>query len=360
MIRFHNNSTNSMFESLIENTEIRFTTCDEFRPQIKAACSSNPDIAAYHEIGKSEAGRRIDVVILGHGAQRVSLIAGAHSDEPVGPETLRTFLLNSIRHKDRLKELFITFQFLVVPHINPDGEARNQGWIKKWPHVEAYLEGVFRELPGRDLEFGFPAMRPENRHVSQFLRENGPVAMHASLHSMSFSEGAFLLIERHWIERTQQLRKKFARAALDFGLNLHDHDRHGEKGFHYIEAGFTTTPEGQAMRRFFKNKGDAEMAALFHDSSMEFVRQLGGDPLCLVTELPLFVINKKRKNSPAGIPESYLAFKDKIPELRIRLQQNRSIAETIAEFEITPLDLATASKLQLRAIQLGLETISHA
>ena len=95
---------------------------------------------------------------------------------------------------------------------------------------------------------------------------------------MGFSDGGFLLIEKHWIDRTQKLREKYSQKILDTGLKLHDHDRNGEKGFQYIGPGFTTTPEGQAMRGYFKSIGDEQTVALFRDSSMEFVRKLGGDP----------------------------------------------------------------------------------
>ena len=94
--------------------------------------------------------------------------------------------------------------------MNPDGEAKNQLWIKQWPSVEAYLQHAFRELPGRDLEFGFPNMRHENACVSDFLKKHAPFALHLSLHGMAFSEGAMLLIERHWIQRTQKLRTQFS------------------------------------------------------------------------------------------------------------------------------------------------------
>ncbi|NIR51688.1 peptidase M14 [candidate division KSB1 bacterium] len=348
-----------MLQSLKVNSEIKFRTCDEVRPLIKEACDAKPDIASYRGIGDSEEGRSIDAVVLGHGVKRVSLIAGAHSDEPVGPETLRTFILSGLAQKDRLQKLFETYQFIIIPHINPDGEAKNRLWTKKWPDPGAYLKHVFREPPGRDLEFGFANMRKENTHVSEFLIEHAPFVMHISLHSMAVAEGAMLLIERHWIDRTQKLRSRFVEAAQHFGLGLHDHDRKGEKGFIYIEPGFTTTPEGRAMRRHFESEGDKETADRFHDSSMEFVRKLGGDPLCLVTELPLFVINKKVENRKRGIPVAYLELKEKLPELRAKVLQGESISETIEEFCITPFNFTDAVRLQLQTIQFGLETAAR-
>ncbi|NIV16419.1 MAG: peptidase M14, partial [Aliifodinibius sp.] len=166
-----------MLNDVIEYTGLTFRTSEEVYPQIIDACKKNPDIASYYELGESEEGRPILGIVLGNGLKTVSLIAGAHSDEPVGPETLRTFIIRGLEQKDILADLFKNYRFVIVPHINPDGEARNQAWINKWPDLSAYLQHAFRELPGRDLEFGFPDMRIENRLVSQFLERFSPFSL---------------------------------------------------------------------------------------------------------------------------------------------------------------------------------------
>jgi len=346
-----------VFEYIINTSEINFRTCEKVQPLLKTTCEENSEVASFQELGSSEQGRPIAAVILGSGPKTVSLVAGAHSDEPVGPEMLRTFILQTLAQKDRFTNLFSEFRFVIVPHINPDGEAKNQPWIQKWPNVEDYLRHAFRELPGRDLEFGYPDMRKENKLVADFLKVHAPFVVHMSLHGMGFSDGGFLLIEKHWIDRTQKLREKYCQKILDSGLKLHDHDRKGEKGFQYIGPGFTTTPEGQAMRAYFKSMDDEQTAGLFHDSSMEFLRKLGGDPLCLVTEIPLFYIGKDVPNSKAGVPAAYLEYKEKVPELKTKLARGESIKETLDEFDLRPLDLKLQIKLQLRALELGLETI---
>ena len=346
-----------MFEDIINTSEISFSTCEEDRPLLKKTCAENSEVAEFQELGSSEQGRPIVAAILGNGPKTVSLIAGAHSDEPVGPEMLRTFIFQTLAQKDRFAMLFSEFKFIIVPHINPDGEAKNQAWIKKWPNIEDYLRYAFREPPGRDVEFGYPDMRKENKVVADFLKAHAPFTMHMSLHGMGFSDGGFLLIEKHWIDRTQKLREKYSQKILDSGLKLHDHDRNGEKGFQYIGPGFTTTPEGQAMRAYFESIGDEQTVALFRDSSMEFVRKLGGDPLCLVTEIPLFYIGKDVPNSKAGVPAAYLEFKERVPELKTKLASGESITENLDEFDLRPLDLKLQIKLQLRALELGLETI---
>lgn len=107
------------------------------------------------------------------------------------------------------------------------------------------------------------------------------------------------------------------------------------------------------MRSFFRAQGDETTAALFHDSSMEFVRSLGGDPLCLVTELPLYVVESQEPSAP-GHPTAYLALKKVLPEVQLALRLGKPVEKHLARFNIQPLPLSVAMGLQLRALALGL------
>ena len=343
--------------SLLTSSEPAFRTYEEALPALRATCADHP-LASWYELGTSEEGRPLGGVVLGDGPITASLIAGNHADEPVGPATLFALIEGLLSRPETYAPLLEQVTFAIVPHTNPDGAARNRPWIEAWPDLAAFLEHRVRELPGRDLEFGYPGMRPENEHVAQFLRAHGPFALHMSLHGMSASEGAMLLINRPWTFRTQPLRDAFRAAAAEAGLPMHDHNRKGEKGFFWIEPGFTTTPRGDAMRTFFRAQDDEAMAKRFHQSSMEFVMSLGGDPLCLVTELPLFLI--PNDNPTPGRPERYLAFKDRLPEAKHRLSQDEPIDDLIAPFKVRPLPLATAVRLQIRALELGLEAVGVA
>jgi len=321
---------------------------------MEKACSEHTDICTFRALGSSEEGRTIAGILLGTGPIKVSLVAGAHSDEPVGPETLRTLVLEMLSHRDELDDVLRRHTFFIVPHVNPDGEERNREWMLKWPDVEAYIHSVFRELPGRDVEFNYPSRRIENKLVSEWLATQAPYDLHMSLHGMGYSDGAMLLIEKNWAYRTEALQDGFRAASADFGLRMHDHNRKGEKGFFYINPGFTTTPEGSAMRTYFLSHDQPETAALFGDSSMEYVRSLGGDPLCLVTELPLFVVDGE---SEPGYPVGYMDFKSELPEIRLALQQGRRVSDRLAKYGLNPLSIADAVSLQLRAMELGLETV---
>ncbi|NNF59465.1 MAG: peptidase M14 [Rhodothermaceae bacterium] len=348
---------------------LRFRASADVFGELQAACESNPDLARFEVIGTSEEGRPIAGVTLGYGPQTVTLVAGAHADEPVGPETLRTLVLEGLAARDWLAEgeglhaLFEQFTFKIVPHVNPDAEAKNQAWIKRWPNLGAYLIHRLREPPGRDVEFGYPVMRPENRAVSRFLFDYQPIALHMSLHGMGFAEGALLLIEERWADRTEALQSGYAEATQAVGLRLHDQDRSGDKGFRYLGPGFWTTPKGTAMRAYFRRQGDPETGEQFFLSSMELAVLSGRDPrtgqtpLSLVTELPLFVLTAEYNHKP-GVPLLFDRLREDLPALTLAAQRGDELDKLIEPYTIDPLDLTTAVRLHLRVIELGLEAVS--
>ena len=310
-------------------------------------------------IGQSEAGRPIWGIVLGDGPQKVSLLAGAHSDEPVGSETLRGLIQN--HDTDEIGPWLERHTFVVVPHVNPDGEAAQLGWMEDWPDPIAHMTRRERELPGRDVEFGYPAMRKENAAVSAFLAEHGPFELHLSLHGMSIATGGWHLIERSWADRTVALREAYAQSMRKVGLELFDWDRAGDKGFEYLGPGFSTTPRSGAMREHFLAQGDAAMASNFAMNSMEYVQSLGGDPLCMVTELPLWVVDGKGIEDEPGRPYRFDAFRAALDRAKVNLEEDQvdQAMTQIEPFTMTPLPIGDAVRLQLRAIELGLDAVSR-
>ncbi len=266
-----------------------------------------PTLPTGRILGNSREGREIHGHVFGHGPLHVSLIGGCHADEPVGPAMLRR-LAAFLASRPVDDPLLTAATWYVVPHVNPDGEARNAVWSGvTLPAVDhlgqadsvydlaLYLRHAVRELPGDDMEFGFPrdpgdsGARPENRAVADFLAEGAPFHLHASFHGISFTSGPWFLIEPAWIGRTVGMRESLRRRVRAMGYQPFDVDRGGEKGFHRIDEGFTTRPDSGAMIRWFEERGDLETAARFRPSSMEHVRSLGGDPFTMVSEMPLFL-----------------------------------------------------------------------
>lgn len=323
-------------------------------------------------LGRSREDRPILGYRFGRGPLSVSLIAGCHADEPTGPELLERL----VRHLAELPEdspLLTRATWSIVPHVNPDGRARNAAWAEatvgegreRTYDLAPFLEHVVREYPGDDVEFGFPEgpedgdARPENRAVADFLSEAAPFHLHATLHGMAFAHGPWFLLEEAWGDRTRELRRRIAARVHDLGYPLHDVDRKGEKGFTRIEEGFSTRPDSKAMKAYFRGRDDEETTALFRPSSMEFVRSLGGDPLTLVTEMPLFVVKESsgRPPLPKGHEgkEEFAAWIHGLAETGDRDEVRREAAR----HGVRGMPLAEQMALQIAYLNEGLRAVGE-
>jgi hypothetical protein len=341
-------------------------------PAEEILASDMPDApAGGQRIGSSREGREITGFRFGRGPLHVSLIAGCHADEPVGPAMLRRLAAwLAARPADDPRLTAATWS--LVPHVNPDGEARNAAWSGvTLPAVDhrgdpdriydlaLWLRNVVREAPGDDMEFGFPrhpddvGARPENRAVAAFLAGNAPFHLHASFHSIAFATGPWFLIEPAWIDRTAGLRESLRGQARGMGYGLFDVDRGGEKGFRRIDEGFSTRPDSVSMRAWFEARGDSATAALFRPSSMEHVRSLGGDPFTMVSEMPLFL--RPLEEGESGRPDD--------PRFRAwlaRLSACRTPEEIRAEAHRTGvrgMPLRDQMRLQLAFLNEGLAAV---
>ena len=347
-----------MLHQWIDTTSATFVSQQQSVRYITELTESLPGMVRVDQLGESEEGRPIIGVRIGLGKRHISLMAGAHADEPVGPATLRLLIEQLIKNTRAFEALFDKYTLFIIPHINPDGEARNQSWIDQWPDPFPVILNRDRELPGRDIEFGYPKMRVENQAASEWWQLNAPFEMHINLHGMSISEGALLLISRDSIESTRTLQQEFQQYIQLSRFGFHDHDRQGEKGFTRIAKGLATTPESDKMREHFNLQGDTTTASAFHLNSMEFIASLGGSPVSLVTEFPLFKLPSTAEESP-GNPEHYLRFRERLPEIQNLLQQGKTADHLWREFHIEPVPLSQAVRMQLKVIELGIHHLNR-
>ncbi|MCB1057285.1 MAG: peptidase [Acidobacteria bacterium] len=341
------------------------------------------------EIGRSRQDRPIQGYRFGHGGCHVSLLAGSHADEPVGPALLRR-LAGWLAHRPATAPELTEATWSLIPHVNPDGEAANAGWIGQTVALKdhtgtddlgyelaAYLKHVVREAPGDDIEWGYPevsdlgadddlgAVRPENLAVARFLAAGAPFALHASLHGMGFAEGPWFLLEPAWIERTEGLRAHLETLVGELGYALHDVDRHGEKGFRRIGPGYSTRPDSRAMAAYFIERGEAETAALFGPSSMELVRELGDDPLTLVSEMPLFLVPGATDEVAEGGPPSPSGTDGRRHFFAWAAERLRRVTPETFRFEaaragIRPMPIRDQMRLQLAFVNQGLAAVAAA
>lgn len=340
-----------------------------------------PDTQAGEIIGHSRERRSIRAFDIGRGAIRVSLIGGCHADEPVGPSMLRllTAFLGSLQPEH---PLLADIQWLIVPHVNPDGARRNALWadheIETLDHdgeidraydPALYVRHVVRELPGDDMEFGFPrspsdsGARPENQAVAKFLAAAGPLHLHGSFHGMGFAPGPWFLIEPAWIDRTSEMRRNLRQKVRALRYPLFDVDRRGDKGFRRIDEGFSTRPDSGAMRDHFLALADEETAAKFRPSSMEFARSLGGDPMTLVSEMPLFLLPDSRDRPQSPVFKVGTEGMRQLHDQLRRLAAENSTDEARAEMDrlgIRAMPLRDQMRLQLAFLEGALNSVAAA
>ena len=337
-------------------------------------------------LGTSREGRPIQGFRLGSGPVRVSLIGGCHADEPVGPRFLAR-LAAFLGSLETGHTMLTGYEWWIVPHINPDGRERNKGWQGDDVPIAPsdaydpvrYISHVVRELPGDDLEFGFPRssedadVRPESRAVHEWWSSaDAPFHLHATLHSIALAGGPWFLLEPAWLDRVEHVKRCCAEETHRLGYVLHDVEREGEKGFHRIERGFCTRPSSTAMRDHFLALGDEETAARFRPSSMEAIRSLGGDTVTLVSEMPLFItpgvgetlgppdpVREKWKERRAHWQLTLGGARSTSDEQRevISAEEREAISAEIRASGLTPMPILDQMRLQWRLVSAGLEQL---
>ncbi len=320
--------------------------------------------------GRSRDGRAVAAYQYGTGPRRISLIAGCHADEPTGPLLLRKLVcfFESLPAEHPMLQYY---QWWIVPHANPDGEAANRRWYAAGDetyNLARYLQYAVREKPGDDLEYGFPvaglagALRPENEFIYEFWKKaGGPFQLHASLHSIHMGFGAWYLLEPAWAERATPLIETVRRATEATQFPLHDVDRQGEKGFHRLTMGFCTRPDSESMRQYFLDRGEPETAASFHPSSMESIRSLGGDCLTLVSEIPFFLLPPPEKTALTWPDPAWEEWKAQMGIWRMQLQRGvkteTAIHQAAREMGVKPVPIADQMRLQWLYVCAGLDLL---
>jgi hypothetical protein len=326
-------------------------------------------------IGKSREQRDIHGFHVGSGPTHISVIAGCHADEPVGPLLLTKFG-NYVQTLSPDDPLLTDYAWWIIPHANPDGKAVNDRW---WDAAQqaagrqvvaqdivdliAYLRYRVRELPGDDMEFGFPkapdepGIRPENTHIYRWWRSfNTSFHLHASLHGMGFAAGPWYLIEEAWQHKIEFLKTECLRFVEQHGYRPHDVDRQGEKGFFRLGQGFCTRPDSKYMRQYFLQQGDADTAALFYPSSMEIMRSFGGDPLTVVSEMPLFLLPDV--GIEIGPPdEAAVRWKERLATWQIFSNKPKRIRQEQQRYGITAMPVLDQMRFQWHFMCCALEQV---
>jgi len=186
---------------------------------------------------------------------------------------------------------------------------------------------------------------------------------------MGYASGAWFLIGAGQLDSRPTLATCLATNAARSGFALHDIERNGEKGFNRIAPGFCTTPSSDKMRQYFLEQNDPDMAAWFRLNSMEYVQSLGGDPLLMVSEIPIFALDGTwtpetrcldasswcpQKPAPAPGSTRYETFRQELGRLRTNPSNDAGYRELIERYKVTPVPFDVQVKLQMQMVLCGL------
>jgi hypothetical protein len=318
----------------------------------------------FFEIGYSQKGQKIYGIKIGSGALKVSIIAGCHADEPAGPFMLKYFLL-WLKQTSSGNELLKKWTFFIIPQMNPDGALNNKEWMSLPISLKMYLKESSRELPGDDIEFGFPEssndinIRPENKAAADFLGSQGPIHAHFSLHSLGLGGGVWFLIGENNCKDSFQLQAKLKGVSEKFGLPLYDIDRKGEKGFYRLSPGFSTTPNSVAVKKYLIDHDQVELANKIKLSSMEFIEKLGGEPLMVVSEIPNFVspFLQTIKNEEDQQLKQFILYELQKSKLELKKGNENVFNDVVEQFSITPISIKDQVRIQFRMILCTLSEV---
>jgi hypothetical protein len=125
------------------------------------------------------------------------------------------------------------------------------------------------------------------------------------------------------------------------------------------------------MRKHFLDLGDEVTAGRFRPSSMEAVRALGGDPLTLVSEMPLFITPGVGEDLGPPDPAA-IAWRERLEMWRERLRpgasgddrhegeaEMRAVESEACEAGLRAMSVPDQMRLQWSFICAGLEQVEH-
>jgi len=145
---------------------------------------AGPAGARVSRIGRSGEGRPIELVSFGQGAPSVLAYAYPHPDEPVGGATV-LFLAERLAAGDARLARAPVRSWHLIPCVDPDGAARNEGWLEALAErggaaetILAYGRAGYRPIaPADEVDWSVAEPHPETEALLRALASVRPDAV---------------------------------------------------------------------------------------------------------------------------------------------------------------------------------------
>src|SRR5437764_8107433 len=178
-----------------------------------------PALISRRELGHSRQGRRISCYTIAGGRRTSIWCAGPHANEVIGANSV-VYLAERLCEDDALRAR-LGWTTVIVPCIDPDGAALNEGWLAGPFTPRAYHRNFYRppgdEWPEADMPLSYknlerPTTLPEGVILRDLIDELKPDFMYA-LHNGEIGGTVCFLSDSR-----AQLAKQLAQLTTELGF----------------------------------------------------------------------------------------------------------------------------------------------
>jgi hypothetical protein len=245
-------------------------------------------LAKVTRLGTSAGGRPIDMISIGEGPHEALIVGAPHANEPIGCLTIKR-LLKRLGNDAHLRE-HSGYRWHLIPAIDIDGIALNEGWFRGELALDRYLANFYRPPFALQPEYSFPLTvegyeftrsTPENLCWQRALELTRPT-LQCSLHGADYG-GAFFILSHE----QRNLSAELAALPQKFSIVL---DELGEPGadLEPIRPGVFAFPSiANMIGAKLKARIDPQLAWGAGDSSAGFARKRYGT-FSMTCEIPLW------------------------------------------------------------------------
>lgn len=201
----------------------RFLTIPELNERLLHLARTHPEETDWFEIGTSRAGTSLHALRIGNGRRRALWFACPHPNEPIGSlviESIANWLLDDKDFRERMDTTWY-----LVPCVDPDATALNEGWFRGPFTVSHYARHFYRPPSAEQVEWTFPISHrkftftdtlPETSALMRLIDQVKPHMLY-SLHNAGFGGVFYYLTNR---DADQPLYNRFYQQVADSGLPL--------------------------------------------------------------------------------------------------------------------------------------------
>ncbi len=289
-----------------------FCTVSELADWGKRLAETYPERIERFSAGLSRQKKPLWCLKIGSGSKNALCFACPHPNEPIGAMTLMTLAELFAQDDALLRETGMTWY--LIPCIDPDGTALNEGWFKGPFNIENYARGFFRPSGVNQVEWTFPfeynghafeRPLPETLALMHMIATLKPSFVY-SLHNLSFG-GAYWYVTRG----DAALCAALEGAAHRQGIPLHL----GEPEAAYIAKFSKAVHSMMSMRKQYefieRTTGKPCTEPLICGTCSADYIDTVCDCLTLIAEVPYFMERRIGDGSPSDLSRAeVLAQKD--------------------------------------------------